>query len=205
MTGTDHFEAAPAPRGWPKGKPRKPQTEVAEETPDAFLEDIQSRVAMDRARMEAAREAEDASPRNQARSGQRKEQRLKREAISEDPLHIPDHLIPDGMSYEWKRSRIGGKPDQQHLMNMMRQHWRPVPAERHPELAWADSTSKYIEKDAVILMERPAYLTEEAQKERVQLSLDAINNQFQKLRGDAKERDYERASVKSTYTVDDDE
>jgi hypothetical protein len=44
-------------------------------------------------------------------------------------------------------------------------HWRPVPASRHPELAAEGDT--VIRRPGTILMERPAYLTDEAAMEDI--------------------------------------
>lgn len=168
---TEPSTEAPASRGgWPKGKPRKPQID----NPDEVLDGIMAAVELERAPRGADQ-----------RSAQRGEQRLRRESISNDQYWIDPAKIPDGMSYNWKRYSYGGKVDATHQRNMMVQHWKPVPRERHPEMAWVESTSNYIEKDGLILMERPAYLTEDAHRERVNdaLANDKANRQRLELEG----------------------
>ena len=192
---TENTEAAPA-RGWPKGKPRKPQIE----TPDEFLTTMGQRVEEDRARMQEA--AHENAVANTARSGQRGEVRpLKRTPTAVDKFHVPPSSIPDGMSYEWKRYTYGGKVDQDHMRNMMEQHWTPVPAERHPSMSWLESTSKFIEKEGMILMERPAYLTEEAHRERLNASAEQINAKMKQLQADGKSKEFDKTYLKSGYDL----
>lgn len=84
--------------------------------------------------------------------------RLKRNRIRTDNrFHIPLSMIPPGVSYEWKRASVFGKPDPYHLNGLRENHWTPVPASRHPGIL--------VEQDGQILMERPKYLTDEAHRE----------------------------------------
>lgn len=76
---------------------------------------------------------------------------------TEDRFHINRSVIPEGMSYEWKRMSAYGKPDIHHQNSLMDNHWSPVPADRHPNLV--------VEQDGQILMERPSYLSDEARQE----------------------------------------
>lgn len=82
-----------------------------------------------------------------------------------NPLDIPKHLIPDGMTYEWKRKSVFGQPDVDHMVDLQDNHWRPVPASRHPHLMPENEQAGSIERRGLILMERPSYLTEEAREE----------------------------------------
>lgn len=75
-----------------------------------------------------------------------------------------DHsLIPEGMTYEFKRLSIFGKEDDEHQINLEHNGWTPVPADRHPELmgrrAVAGGT---IVRGGLMLMERPVEITDEA-------------------------------------------
>lgn len=76
-----------------------------------------------------------------------------------DPLYIDPDIIPDGTTYEWKRDSIYGKDDPAYSAALLRMGWTPVDAARHPELMPARSTTGYIERPGVILMERPAEIT----------------------------------------------
>lgn len=84
---------------------------------------------------------------------------------------------PEDMSYEWKRLTYGGKEDQQYQAKLIRTGWRPVPAERHPEVGSESSHDFYRGKynDAIIvggqiLMERHIEYTK-----RSRAISDAIN------------------------------
>lgn len=99
-------------------------------------------------------------------------QRLTRRRRTADPFHIDPSIIPKGWSYEWKRASVHGQPDNEHMINLRENHWTPVPAERHPSLAAAgDST---IRRQGSMLMERPKYLTDEAQMEDMQAAMAPV-------------------------------
>lgn len=79
----------------------------------------------------------------------------------EDKFRIPLSHIPDGWSYEFKRHTVYNKPDPAYDINLARTGWTPVPLSRHPNEmppGWAGST---IERDGMILMERPRVVTEQ--------------------------------------------
>lgn len=92
--------------------------------------------------------------------------RLTRRRRSADPMYIDPRIIPPGMSYEWKVQSIFGAPRAGHWNNLRENHWKPVPAERHPELA-TDGES-IISRAGTVLCERPSYLTDEAKMEDIQ-------------------------------------
>lgn len=78
-----------------------------------------------------------------------------------DRFTIDPRIIPDGWSYEWKRKTLWGKEDPAHDIELSRLGWEPVPASRHPELMPKGNWNT-IERDGMILMERPKVLTDEA-------------------------------------------
>lgn len=96
------------------------------------------------------RAAERESPRGESA-------RLTRQSINEDAFHIPLDMIPANVSYEWKRKSCYGMPDNRHMNQLKRNHWREVPQDRHPDYL--------VEQDGMVLMERPSYLTNEAHQE----------------------------------------
>lgn len=91
-------------------------------------------------------------------------QNLKRRPQKADKFDITGLKVPEGMSYEWKRVTYVGKEDREHQLGLTENHWSPVPAQRHPELS-RDGGDKPIIREGLMLMERPAYLTDEARKE----------------------------------------
>ncbi len=90
-------------------------------------------------------------------------ERLTRRRRTSDPFEFDKRLVPAGYSYEWKRESVHGKPDAEHQIGLRENHWKAVPADRHPELAQQGDV--VIRRGGTILMERPKYLTEEAQME----------------------------------------
>ena len=101
-------------------------------------------------------------------------ERLTRRRRTADPLYIDPRIIPPGMSYEWKRESLFGKPDGSHQIGLRENHWRAVPAERHPDLA--EDGQSVIRKGDTILMERPKYLTEEAQMEDLSEAMGRVQS-----------------------------
>jgi hypothetical protein len=95
---------------------------------------------------------------------------------------IPKHKIPEGTSYEFKATHILNEPNTTHMMGLALDHWRPVPAGRHPELVppGTDPTSPLVVKN-MTLMERPQYLTDEARAEDHRNALEPVNTMRQKL------------------------
>jgi hypothetical protein len=49
-------------------------------------------------------------------------------------LYIDPNLVPDGMVYAYFTETVLGQPDMNTLGRAAKNGWRPVPADRHPEL-----------------------------------------------------------------------
>lgn len=105
--------------------------------------------------------------------------RLTRTPPGRGKFDIPPGMVPPGMSYEWKRLTNLGMEDKTHQLAMRRNHWTPVPAGRHPEMYGEGQGPVII--DGLMLMERPAYLTEEARLEDAQNAIGQLNNQMARL------------------------
>lgn len=87
---------------------------------------------------------------------------LNEEAV--DKYAIPRDMIPDGWDYEWKRRTVYGKEDPSYQVSIARAGWEEVPADRHPSFmpkGWNGST---IERDGLVLMERPKEISDEARR-----------------------------------------
>lgn len=104
---------------------------------------------------EAAKAAREAELRPEVRESAPRLQRRRKK--TEDRLRIPMEAIPPGVSYEWKRAAVFGKPDTVNMNELRENHWTPVPKDRHPNIS--------VEMDGLVLCERPAYLTAEARAE----------------------------------------
>ncbi|MCV9940916.1 hypothetical protein OIU35_31585 [Boseaceae bacterium BT-24-1] len=109
-----------------------------------------------------------------------------------DKFHIDPRKIPSGMTYEYKRISCLGQADPFYEQDLAANHWSPVPASRHPELM-AGSTEGTIVREGLQLMERPAYLTEEARAEDDMAARQRVNDQ-QRLMAETPEGTLSRAA-----------
>lgn len=107
--------------------------------------------------------------------------RLHRRRRKVDPFYVDPRIIPEGFSYEWKTESIYGQPQTQHMIDMRENHWRPVPAARHPELAAEGET--VIWRAGTVLCERPKYLTEEAQDEDIRDAMRPVQGMEEVMYG----------------------
>lgn len=83
---------------------------------------------------------------------------------NEDKFFIDQRIVPEGWSYEWKRKSIYNQEDPSYQIRLADGGWTPVPTnrdERHRALM-PTGTYNTIERDGMILMERPLELTDEA-------------------------------------------
>lgn len=79
-----------------------------------------------------------------------------------DKFYIPLNIIPDGWTYEWKRHTLLGKEDPSYEVAVAQKGWEAVPRARHPEMMPRDHRGETIEREGMILMERPKEITDEA-------------------------------------------
>jgi hypothetical protein len=102
------------------------------------------------------------------------------------PFQIDRSAIPDGMSYEWSRVTYAGKEDVRQQARRQRHQWTPVPKKRHPEIVGREAAERDPEGaiivDGLMLMERPAFVTEEADDIRTAKARDRVRNQVKSLK-----------------------
>lgn len=83
---------------------------------------------------------------------------------STDEFFVPPEIVPDGWTYEWKRRMTFNKEDPSYAVQLSREGWEAVPlnrCKRHRAMmpqGWEGTT---IERHGMILMERPAEITQE--------------------------------------------
>lgn len=123
------------------------------------------------ARIRSPQRAAPAPTRDDARTSDTKLVRNRKR--TEDKFFVDPRVVPQGQSYEWKRESCYGQGDPDHLANLSDNHWNPVPAERHPGLV--------VKKDGMVLMQRPAYLTDEAKREDYELAIGQVNSAAKSL------------------------
>jgi hypothetical protein len=75
-----------------------------------------------------------------------------------DKYAIPFGFEPSGMSYQWKRAEVLGRPDYSNLAMMEQKGWKPVPQERHDGRWMPPGTKGATINDGLMLMEIPTPL-----------------------------------------------
>ncbi len=102
---------------------------------------------------------------------------------------------PEGWSYEWKTKAVFGKEDPAQMITYYRTGWQEVPLARHPEMMLPGDKSQFIERDGMILMERPAELTERVRNLDLRRAREQITNKKQQLQ-EAPAGQFQREGVK---------
>lgn len=99
----------------------------------------------------------------------------------DDKFFIPAHIIPDGWSYEYKRHTVYGAPDPSYEVSLAQKGWEPVPASRHPELMPPAYQGNTIIRDGLVLMERPAEITDERRRRDQMNARDQVRAKEEQL------------------------
>lgn len=106
-------------------------------------------------------------------------QRRSRRGGTENPYEVPKHLKKKGWDYEWKNDVVMGQPvPASERVTVHEAHWTPVPASDMPEMCPPGWDKKYIERDGMTLMMRPAYLSEEARAEDYAIAMEQKNSKL---------------------------
>lgn len=101
----------------------------------------------------------------------------------EDKYRIDLAIIPDGWSYEWKTFTVLGKENPSYQVSLAHKGWEAVPRTRHPELMPANHRGETIEREGMILMERPLEITQEAQQREKRAAREQVRSKEQQLNG----------------------
>ncbi len=87
-------------------------------------------------------------------------------------LYIDPRSVPTHVRYRWLAETVMGQPADQNMTRRMIEGWKPVPADRHPELlppalpGRENQERPYLRRGGLILAERP--VTEiNADRERI--------------------------------------
>lgn len=122
-----------------------------------------------------------APPRPAQRSQQRVPQRLILRTGS-NRFDLDQTLVPQGMTYEWKRKTMFGQEDTENLITLEHNGWEPVPADRHPELMGRRAIAgQEICRGGLMLMERPEEITDEAREIDTFAARHQVASQVQRL------------------------
>lgn len=95
------------------------------------------------------------------------------EGQASDKFYFDETIVPPGWSYEWKTKFVLGQENRPYYLNLLREGWEPVPAKRHPEMM-PQGDYNTIEREGMILMERPLELTEEARRRNLMLAKQQV-------------------------------
>jgi hypothetical protein len=121
-----------------------------------------------------------------------------------DVFYVDPNAIPDGWSYEWKRRTTAGQEDPAYQVQLARMGWEPVPASRHPEMMPLNSNFETIERKGMVLMERPAEISDEAKRSDLIRARQQVQIKKQQLSQApdgqfTRDDDRVRPKVKSSY------
>jgi hypothetical protein len=130
------------------------------------------------------RGAKRAATRQPLRSGQvlsRDGEVLTRQRLSGgghvNEFDIPEHARDPIYDLQWVRTSCHGKPDQANVNHHMDNGWRPAAPKFYPQVMPDQRNANVIERDGLMLMERPKVLTEQALAEQHQDALELRNIQ----------------------------
>lgn len=98
-----------------------------------------------------------------------------------DKYKFDRSIIPDGWDYEWKRNTIYNAEDPAYQVSLAKMGWEPVPVKRHPEFMPYGFKGENIERDGLILMERPAEITEKVQRRDYQIAANQVQQNIKQL------------------------
>ena len=99
----------------------------------------------------------------------------------DDRFRVRQDTVPEGWMYEWKRRTVFNQPDPAYEVELSRKGWEPVPASRHPEMMPVGKNYNTIERDGMILMERPRELTDEARDVELRKARAQVRQKEQQL------------------------
>lgn len=100
-----------------------------------------------------------------------------------DKFLVDPRAVPDGWAYEWKRRTVFNQEDPSYQVSIARKGWTAVPASRHPEYMPMGHKGNVIERDGLVLMERPKELVDEARELEQREAKSRVSMLEQKLSG----------------------
>lgn len=123
----------------------------------------------------------------------------------QDKFYVDPHAVPDGWSYEWKVRSVVGLEDPARQVAQARMGWEPVPVDRHPSFMPEGYHGKTIERDGMVLMERPKEITDEIKDIELRKARAQVRTKEEQLNSAPQghfERDSDprtRAKITKTY------
>lgn len=109
------------------------------------------------------------------------------EADTPDKLHIPHHMVPQGMSLQWVTDTVLGQPFSQHRAGFEKKGWTPVHQQdfdgQLDGMFMPKGVDGEIRMTGMTLMARPKELTDRAKKKDRREALEQVAIKEQSLRG----------------------
>jgi len=100
-----------------------------------------------------------------------------------DKFYIDPRTIPDGWSYEWKTLTVLGKENPSYQVSLAHRGWEAVPRSRHPEMMPDSYRGETIEREGMILMERPKEITDEVKAIELRNARQQVRSKEEQLSG----------------------
>jgi hypothetical protein len=100
-----------------------------------------------------------------------------------DKFFIDPRIIPDGWGYEWKTFTVLGKENPSYQVAMAHKGWEAVPRSRHPHLMPINYQGETIEREGMVLMERPLEITQEAKARDLRIARAQVRGKEEQLGG----------------------
>lgn len=100
-----------------------------------------------------------------------------------DKFYIDPRAIPDGWSYEWKTLAVLGKENPSYQVSLAHRGWEAVPRSRHPEMMPDNYRGETIEREGMLLMERPKEITDEVKALDQRKAREQVRSKEQQLNG----------------------
>lgn len=122
-----------------------------------------------------------------------------------DKFYIDSRIIPDGWSYEWKMFTILGKENPSYQVSLAHKGWEAVPRTRHPEMMPDNHRGETIEREGMVLMERPKEITDEVKANELQKARNQVRSKEQQLNGapagqfERSNKDASLVNIKKSY------
>jgi hypothetical protein len=98
-----------------------------------------------------------------------------------DKYEMDMRLVPDGWVYSWKRRTVLGQEDPSYQTQLMRAGWTPVPAARHRDMMPDRGHFEIIERDGLVLMERPHSIDERARMQERRKAMEQVRGKEAQL------------------------
>lgn len=98
-----------------------------------------------------------------------------------DEFYIPESIIPDGWTYQWKMWSVLNQHDPHYQSDLRRKGWDYVPASRHPDMAPMGSSEQRIFRKGMVLMERPTEVDDIVKERYVQAAKNQVKMKEQQL------------------------